>query len=123
MAVQFNYSSSFEEARKKIEQHYFDSIMSIEEDFDKAIDSVVKFSEAVDRLVDTLEQMYQNPILKDIEGEKSFPIRDGHLRVFYKVSALAENQFAITFIDVDHNKQSNIDRFPNHSIITFDDES
>ncbi len=122
MAVHFHTSSPFDEARLRIEQHLFDSVLDIENDFELAIESVDRFSKAIDRLADTLEQMYQTPDSKDTHGEKSFPIRDGQFRVFFKVSVRSNNDFDITFIDIDHNKQSNLDRFPTHKTITFDDE-
>jgi hypothetical protein len=122
MAVHFYFSSSFEEARLRIEQHLFDSALKIEKDEGPALESVNRFSKAMDRLADTLEQMYQTPDLKDTQGEKSFPIRDGHFRVFFKVAVRTDEGFDITFIDVDHNKQSNIDRFPTHQMISFDEE-
>jgi hypothetical protein len=122
MAVHFHSSSSFDDARLRIEQHLFDSVLDIEKSFERAIEAVDRFSTAVDRLSDTLEQMYQTPGPKDTDGEKSFPIRDGQFRVFFKVTVRSSNDFDITFIDIDHNKQSNLDRFPTHRIITFNDE-
>ncbi|MBC7466422.1 MAG: hypothetical protein H7256_10555 [Bdellovibrio sp.] len=73
--------------------------------------------------MDTLEQMYQTPGPKDTSGEKSFPIREGRYRVYYKVSVRKNKDFDITFLDIDDNKQSNLDRFPSHRLITFDDEN
>jgi hypothetical protein len=122
MAVHFHFSSPFEEARLNIEQHLYNSVLEIEKDAELAIASVDRFSKSIDRLVDTLEQMYQTPKSKDTEGEKSFPIRDGQFRVFYKISIRSDSDFDITFTDIDHNKQSNLDRFPSHQLITFDDE-
>ncbi|OFZ31035.1 MAG: hypothetical protein A2622_00060 [Bdellovibrionales bacterium RIFCSPHIGHO2_01_FULL_40_29] len=122
MAVHFHYSTPFNEARERIEQHLYDSILKIEQDYDRAIEAVDRFAKAIDRLADTLEQMYQNPGPNDTVGEKSFPIRDGQFRVFYKVGVRPNNDFDISFIDIDHNKQSNSDRYPTQSMITFDDE-
>ena len=122
MAVHFHFASTFENARFAIEQHLFDSIMDLENDFDRAIETVSNFSKAIDRLTETLEQMYQTPRPQDADGEKSFPIRDGMFRVFYKIVVRNNSDFDIYFIDVDHNKQSNLDRFPDHKIITFNDE-
>lgn len=123
MAISFHFSSPFEEARLKIEQHLYDSVLGIENDLELAIESVDRFAKSIDRLADTLEQMYKTTRPEDLEGEKSFPIRDGQYRVFYKISALNGNDMAITFTDIDHNKQSNLDRFPMHQMITFHDEN
>ena len=68
-----------------------------------------------------MEQMYQNPDAKDTDGEKSFPIRDGRYRACYKITVRPNHDFDITFLDVDHNKQSNLDRFPAYQVITFDE--
>ena len=84
MAIHFNYTSQFEEARSRIEQHLYDSVLAFEKDLDLAIRSVEQFSKAIDRLAETLEQMYQTHNPKDFIGEKSFPIRDGRYRVFSK---------------------------------------
>jgi hypothetical protein len=123
VAVHFHKSSAFEEIRTQIEQHLYDSVLEIEKDIDLALKSVAQFSLAIDRLMDTLEQMYQAPITVDHTGEKSFPIREGRYRVFFKVSARSNQDFDITFLDIDDNKQSNLDRFPSHRLITFDDEN
>ena len=80
MAVHFRQASPFSEARTRIEQHLFDSVLEVEQNPDLAIRSVDQFAEAIDRLLNTLDQMYQSPGPKDSEGEKSFPIRDGQLR-------------------------------------------
>ena len=96
--------------------------MEIEQDMDRALRSVDEFAHAIDRLMNTLEQMYQTPGAKDTEGEKSFPIREGRYRVFFKVSVRPNQDFDITFLDIDDNKQSNLDRFPSHCLIIFDDE-
>ena len=122
MAVHFHFASTFENARLEIEQHLFDSIMEFENDFDRAIESVSNFSKSIDRLAETLEQMYQSPRPQDVDGEKSFPIRDGMFRVYFKVVIRDKSDFDIYFIDVDHNKQSNLDRFPEHQMITFNDD-
>jgi hypothetical protein len=122
MAVHFHKSSAFEEIRSQIEQHLFDSVLEIEKELDLALRSVEQFALAIDRLMDTLEQMFQTPGPKDSLGEKSFPIREGRYRVFFKVSIRADQDFDITFLDIDDNKQSNLDRFPSHRLITFDDE-
>lgn len=122
MAIQFKKSSSFESARSNIEQHLFSSVIQIENNFELALRSVEQFDASLERFLDTLEAMYKNPAPEDVLGEKSFPIRDGRYRVFYKISVFANNDFVITLIDIDDNKQSNLDRFPDH-LITFDDET
>jgi hypothetical protein len=123
MAVHFHQSSQFEEIRFQIEQHLYDSILDIEKSMDLALQSVDQFAKSIDRLLDTLEQMYQTPEPKDSLGEKSFPIREGRYRVYYKVIPRNDGDFDITLLDIDDNKQSNLDRFPSHRIITFDDET
>lgn len=123
MAVHFHKSSAFDDIRSQIEQHLFDSVLEIQKDLDLALRSVNQFARAVDRMMDTLEQMYQTPGPKDTFGEKSFPIREGRYRIFYKVSVRPNQDFDITLIDIDDNRQSNLDRFPSHQLITFDDES
>ena len=85
MVIHFFQSSQFAETRSKIEQHLFDSVLEIEKIAEIALRSVEQFANAVDRLMDTLEQMYQTPNPKDIHGDKSFPIREGRCRVFVKV--------------------------------------
>ncbi len=122
MAVHFQQTSEFLKSCLTIENHLFDSIMQIENNIDIALDSVDKFAKAVDRLVDTLEQMYQTINLSDTIGEKSFPIREGRYRVFYKISFQSDNDFNITLLDIDDNKQSNLDKFPTHRMISFEDE-
>jgi len=122
MAVYFHKSSGFEEIRAYIEQHLFDSVLQIEQNVDLALRSVEQFAHAIDRLMDTLEQMYQTAGPKDTVGEKSFPIREGRYRVFFKVSFRHNQDVDITFLDLDDNKQSNLDRFQSHRLITFDDE-
>lgn len=123
MAVHFRRSSPFEQARAQIEQYLFDSVLEIESELDLALRSVEQFATAIERLMDTLEQMYQTPDLKDASGEKSFPVQEGRYRVYYKVSVRQDKDFEITFLDIDDNKQSNLDRFPSHRLITFNDES
>jgi hypothetical protein len=123
MAINFQQSSLFNEIRIRIEQHLFDSVFELEKSEEAALRSVAQFAESIERLMDTLDQMYQTPDPKNTLGEKSFPIREGRYRVFYKVSIGPSSDFTITFLDIDDNKQSNFDRFPNHRIITFDDES
>lgn len=122
MAVHFHKSSPFEEARIRIEQHLFDSVLELEKNVDLALRSVNQFTAAIERFMDTLEQMYQTPGPKDTLGEKSFPIRDGRYRVFFKVMVRPNNDFDITFLDIDDNKQSNLNRFPSHRHIIFEDE-
>lgn len=122
MAIHFNYTSQFDENRLRIEQHLYNSVLDIEKDIGLAIRSVDQFAKAIDRLLDTIEQMYQTQNPKDSIGEKSFPIREGRYRVFFKVMVMANNDFNITLLDVDDNKQSNLDRFPSHGMISFDDE-
>lgn len=56
--------------------------MDLEQNVDLALRSVEQFSKSLDRLFDTLEQMYQTPDQKDIVGEKSFPVREGRYRVY-----------------------------------------
>lgn len=79
MAVHFHKSSAFDEVRSQIEKHLFDSVLKIEKDMDLALRSVEQFAIAIERLMDTLEQMYQTPGRKDTFGEKSFPICDRYL--------------------------------------------
>ncbi len=122
MAVHFHSSSAFEKARSQIEQHLFDSVLEIEKELAPALQSVERFAIALERLMDTLETMYQTPGPKDTFREKSFPIREGRYRVFFKVSVNPNLDFTITFLDIDDNRQSNLDRFPSHRIITFEDE-
>lgn len=123
MAVHFHQSSPFKEARNLIEQHLYDSVLEIENNIELALNSVEQFATALERLFDTLEQMYQTPEPKDSHGEKSFPIRDGRYRVYFKVMIRQKNDFDITLLDIDDNRQSNLDRFPTHRMITFDDDT
>lgn len=122
MAVHFHKSSPFEEVRTRIEQHLFDSVLELEKNMELALRSVEQFAAAIERLMDTLEQMYQTPSPEDTVGEKSFPIREGRYRVFFKISVRPNHDLDITFLDIDDNKQSNLDRFPSHRLITFEDE-
>lgn len=122
MAIHFNQTSQFEKIRAQIEQHLYDSVLEIEHNIELALRSVDQFAKAIDRLLDTLEQMYQTPGPKDTNGLKSFPIREGRYRVFFKVMVRPNNDFDITLLDIDDNKQSNLDRFPAHRMISFDDE-
>lgn len=121
MAIRFHQSPQFEEVRSRIEQHLYDSVFDLEKDIGPVLRSVDEFAKALDRLLDTLEAMYKNPAPEDTHGIKSFPIRDGRYRVFYKISIRPDSDFNLNLIDIDDNKQSNIDRFPNH-LISFDDE-
>lgn len=121
MIVHFNQTTQFSEIRDRIEQHLYDSVLEIEHEPELALKSIDAFSQAIDRLMDTLEQMYQNPDERDFAGEKSFPIREGRYRVFYKMTPKDHLSFDITFLDIDDNKQSNLDRFPTHNMITFND--
>jgi len=121
VAIFFKKSPSFEVVRSKIEQHLFDSVFQIENNLELALRSVEQFDAALERLLDTLEAMYKSPAPEDTHGMKSFPIRDGRYRVFYKISVIPNDDFVIALIDIDDNKQSNLDRFPGH-LITFDDE-
>lgn len=122
MAVHFYQTTHFQEVRAGIEQHLYDSVFEIEQSIDLALKSVDQFNKAIDRLCDTLEQMNRTSKQKDTDSEKSFPIREGRYRVFFKVVSSANNDFNITLLDIDDNKQSNLDRFPSHSLITFDHE-
>jgi len=122
MAVHFYQSSQFEEIRSQIELHLYDSVLELEKDPKLAIRSVLQFNQAIDRLMETLEQMYQSLNQKDTLGEKSFPVREGRYRVFFKVSARTNQHIDITFLDIDDNKQSNLDRFPAHRLITFESD-
>ena len=121
MAIFFKKSSAFERLHVSIEDHLFNSVHSLEGDAQLAFQSVEQFNKAIERFLNTLETMYQNPAPKDHIGEKSFPIRDGRYRIFYHVKIIGQTDFEITLLDIDDNKQSNLDRFPNH-LITFDDE-
>lgn len=122
MAVHFHKSSPFEEIRARIERHLFDSVLELEKDMGLALRSVEQFAAAIERLMDTLEQMYQTPGPEDTVGEKSFPIREGRYRVFFKISVRPDRDLDIILLDIDDNKQSNLDRFPSHRLIIFEEE-
>jgi hypothetical protein len=120
MAVYFHSASPFEENRLRIEDFIFGSISEIQNDADAALRGVDKFAKSIDGFLGTLEQMYQNPNPKDVVGERSSPIGDGRYRIFYKVSIRPNgNDFDITLLDIDDNKESNLDRFPTHRLRTF----
>lgn len=121
MAIHFKKSSNFDFMRLKIEDYLYESVLGIEKSHDMALKSVEIFVQDIEKLVITLEGMYLTPSLHDLQGEKSFPVRNGRYRVFYKVSVLENADFEITFIDIDDNRQSNLDRFPTH-LISFDDD-
>ncbi len=121
MAVVFRESSNFKKIRTEIEDYLYNSVYSIEVDHERALRSVELFIEATERCFSTLETMYQTPSEKDL-GEKSFPLKNGRYRIFYYVRAINSSDFEITLLDIDDNRQSNLDRFPSH-LITFDDDS
>lgn len=122
MAIIFKKSSAFAQIQAKIEDHLFHSVLEIEDNTDRALKSVEQFTSAVDRFLDTIEAMYQTPNPKDHLGQKSFPIHNGRYRIFYRVVVVNSSDFEITLMDIDDNRQSNLDRFPSH-LVTFDDES
>ncbi len=122
MVLFFKSARSFEENRLRIEDFIFASIVDIQSDFEAAIRGVDVFNDSIDKFVDTLEQIYQNPSPKDILSERSSPISDGRYRIFYKVSIRSDNNFEVTFLDIDDNRESNLDRFPTHRIRTFSSE-
>ena len=66
--------------------------------------------------------MYQSPAPGDHGAEKSFPVHNGRYRVFFKVGVRTDTDFDVTLLDIDDNRQSNLDRFPFHRIISFDVE-
>jgi len=70
MIIHFKKSSHFEAIRVEIEQHLYDSVYEIEKSEELALRSVDQFAKAVDRLVDTLEGMYQSSNPEDTNGEK-----------------------------------------------------
>jgi hypothetical protein len=119
MAIHFHRTTPFEENRVRIEDFIYRSILEIQKDIEAAIRGVDNFAKAIDKFIDTLEQMYQTPGPKDMLSEKSSPIGDGRYRVFYKVSVRANNDFDITMLDIDDNRESNLDRFPVHRLRTF----
>jgi hypothetical protein len=114
MAIIFKQTSGFELARSKIEQYIYNSVLSIEADEMKALAGVSHFNHSFYNLLNILEAMYISQTCNDENGEKSFPIKSGRYRVFYYVKLIKENDFEITFLDIDDNHQSNIDRFPSH---------
>lgn len=120
MAIQLKKSSQFEFIRSKIEQHLYDTVLNFEKSDDLALRSVENFVLSIENFFDTLESLYQNPKPQDLIGEKSFPIHHGRYRIFYRISFVTSVDFEITLLDIDDNKQSNLDRFPIH-LITFDD--
>lgn len=110
MAVHFHQSSPFEAARVEIEQHLFDSVLEIQQDEQAAIKSVDQFAQAIEHLFDVLEQMYQTPRPNDAIGEKSFPIREGRYRVFFKVVPKDTGDFE--FFHARHRRQQAIESRP-----------
>lgn len=124
MAIHFHRASPFEENRVRIEDFIFRSIVETQSDVEAAIRGVENFANTIEQFVDTLEQMYQNPNPNDLSSERSSPVGDGRYRIFYKVSVRLDKDFDITFLDIDDNRESNLDRFPVHRLRTFisDDE-
>lgn len=122
MPITFEFTDSFEAARTIIEDHLYNSVFSIQKDEAMALNSIETFSKSINRLCDILEQMYQSSKANDLTGEKSFPIHGGRYRVFYKITVKESSNLKIIFTDIDDNKQSNLDRFPQHKIITFDND-
>jgi hypothetical protein len=57
-----------------------------------------------------------------LDIDKSFERAIESVDGFSKATVRSNNDFDITFIDIDHNKQSNLDRFPAHKMITFEDQ-
>ena len=119
MAIHFHRASPFEENRLRIEDFIYCSILKTQSDVDAAIRGIDNLTKAIDKFIDTLEQMYQTPGPKDTLSEKSSPIGDGRYRIFYKVSVRPNNDFEITLLDIDDNRESNLDRFPVHRLRTF----
>ena len=119
MAVHFLTASPFEKNRLRIEDFIFRSIVEIQNDIDAAIRSVDNFAKAIDKFIDTTEQMYQNPRTLDSSGERSSPVGDDRYRIYYKISIRPDNDFEITLLDIDDNRESNLDRFPVHRLRTF----
>ena len=122
MALHFDQTSGFKSARNDIEDYRYEKTLEGTKDEQKAIESVEKFSNDLESVFSTLETMYQKPRKDDCDGIKSFPLSAGRYRLFYKIRIHNDN-FTITLLDIDDNKQSNLDRFPSHSIIEFEDES
>lgn len=121
MPIQFKQSFEFEIRRSRIEQHLYNTIIEIEKNEELALRAITQFSESIDQLMDTLEGMYKNPKTQDLKGEKTFPIRNGRYRVYYKVIFSGLKDIEITFLHIDDNKQSNLDRFP-EELMTFEDD-
>lgn len=122
MSVIFKKSSAFEKICSNIEDHLFHSTLEIEGSVERAISSVEQFTSSINSFLVTIEAMYQSPVEKDLYGEKSFPIRNGRYRIFYRVCTINDSDIEITLIDIDDNRQSNLDRFPSH-LISFNDEN
>ncbi len=122
MSVIFKKTSEFERIRTKIEDHLYYSVLAIQGDQSAALKSVEQFTIAFDRFLSTIKAMYQNPSTNEKLGEKSFPIHKGRFRIYYHIKIVNVSDFQITLIDIDDNRQSNLDRFPNH-LITFDDDN
>lgn len=122
MPIIFKKTSEFERVRSNIEQYIFNSVLQIEVDQVKALQSVEQFNLAIENFLDILESMYQTPNPEDKQGEKSFPIKDGRYRIYYYFRNVENSNFEITLLDIDDNHQLNSDRFPTH-LTTFDDEN
>jgi hypothetical protein len=122
MAIHFQQTTSFEFRRAQIEDYLFRSIMRIENEETIALQSVQAFNHSLEYLMETLEGMYQTLQPRDLIGEQSSVIHRGRYRVFYKVNARSTFEFDIIFLDIDDNRESNLDRFPSHRLMTFDDE-
>lgn len=121
MAIEFKQSSAFKDIRLKIENHIFESVFKIEQSEELALKAVEKFNNSLFNLMNTLEGMYQSPKKSDTQGEKSFPFHKGRYRLFFKVSIQSSSDLEITFLDIDDNKQSNLERFPEH-LVSFDED-
>lgn len=119
MAVHFVTASPFDSNRLRIEDFIFRSILEIQNDVDAAIRSVDSFSKSIEKFIAMTEQMYQTPRVMDISGERSSSVGDGRYRIFYKISIRTDNDFEITLLDIDDNRESNLDRFPVHRLRTF----
>jgi hypothetical protein len=121
MTVYFDQTSGFKAARDGIEDYRYNSTLEDTKNQKKALDSVDKFANDLEGVLSTLESMYQSPRKGDCDGIKSFPVSSGRYRLFYKVR-VHNGDFIITLLDIDDNRQSNLDRFPSHAMIEFDDE-
>ena len=119
MAVHFVTASPFDSNRLRIEDFIFRSILEIQNDVDAAIRSVDSFSKSIEKFIATTEQMYQTPRVMDISGERSSSVGDDRYRILYKISIRTDNDFEITLVDIDDNRESNPDRFPIHRLRTF----